>query len=164
MLVFHRLPVSGISAAALALVSTMTVLSAPAVGQTIENPKFRAGLWRFDRTMEYPDHRVVVRREETTRCVDPTKAMRGIFSSPDIGNCRSSQPEQVENRYTFANRCDYLGPVRTQITVHGDDAYTELHQLRSGDFPKVDKVVAERIGDCDVPGLEVSSRDKAKRD
>jgi hypothetical protein len=85
-----------------------------------------------------------------TRCVDPTNAMKDIFASPNVGSCRSTKPERVRNRYTFANRCDYLGPVRTDITVHSEEAYTELNVLKVGNFPKVDKVVAQRIGDCNV--------------
>lgn len=112
-------------------------------------PTFRKGLWRFDRTLEYPNHRVVVRQEELTRCVDPTHAMKGTFSSPDIGSCRSTKPERSENRYTFESRCDFMGPVRTDIIVHSDEAYTETNGLlNAGNFPKVDKVIAQRIGDC----------------
>jgi hypothetical protein len=128
------------------------ITSAAALGDTVEGPTFRAGLWRFDRTLEYPDHRVIVRQEGSTRCVDPTHAMKGTFSSPNIGTCRSERPERVDNRYTIANRCDYLGPVRTDITVHSDEAYTELNWIKTGNFPQVDRVLARRIGDCDATG------------
>jgi hypothetical protein len=145
------------------LLSFGAFTSNPARSETFEGPGFRHGLWRFDRTLEYPDHRLVARREEVTRCVDPTKGMKGTFASPNVGSCRSSQPEQKGNRYTFHNRCDYLGPVRTEITVHSEDSYTEINSFRdSNDFPKVDKVVAERIGDCNgAEPREVSSRAKS---
>lgn len=84
-----------------------------------------------------------------TRCVDPTNAMRGIFASPDVGTCRSAKAERVRNGYTFANRCDYLGPVRTEITVDSEEGYTELNIPKAGNYRLVDKVVARRIGDCD---------------
>lgn len=121
----------------------------PASAETFDGPTFRKGLWLFARKIEYPDHRVVVSEEEILRCVDPTRAMKGIFSSPNVGNCRSTKAERIDNRYTFANRCDYNGPVRTDITVHSDEAYTELNFPKSGHFPKVDRVLAQRIGDCD---------------
>jgi hypothetical protein len=137
--------------------------SNPARGDTVEGPGFRHGLWRFDRTLEYPDHRLVARREEVTRCVDPTKGMKGTFASPNVGKCKSAAPQQAGNRYTFHNRCDYLGPVHTEITVHSEDSYTEINSFRdSNDFPKIDKVVAERIGDCNAAEpREVSSRAKS---
>jgi hypothetical protein len=124
--------------------------SLPAAAEAIDVPVFRKGLWRFDRTLEYPDHRLVVRREEATRCVDPSYAMQGVFASPGIGDCRSSTPERADNRYTFANRCDYTGPVRTDITVHSEDAYTELNWAKTGNFPRIDRVLAQRIGECDA--------------
>ena len=126
--------------------------SSHAQAEPFDGPRFRKGLWRFERTLEFPLHRYVVRQEEVTRCVDPTNAMKGTFASPDIGNCRSTKPERARNRYTFANRCDLLGPVRTDITVHSEEAYTELNIFNFGNFPKVDKVVAQRIGDCGAEG------------
>ena len=131
----------------------------PAAAETFDVPSFRKGLWLFARKIEYPDHRVVVREEEIIRCVDPTRAMQGIFSSPNLGNCQSTNAERIDNRYTFANRCDYSGPVRTDITVHSDESYTELNFLKAGHFPKVDSVSAQRIGDCDDPQATRSDSD-----
>jgi hypothetical protein len=87
----------------------------------------------------------------------------GTFNSPNIGGCRSDRPERVGNRYTMANRCDYLGPVRTDITVHSEDAYTENNWLKTGNFPQVDRVLARRIGDCDATSAygEQDTRDPA---
>jgi hypothetical protein len=142
-----RLPIAcGVVVSLLAVASAASYARA----EPFEGPSFRKGLWRFERTVEFPLHRYVVRPEEMTRCVDPTNAMKDIFASPNVGSCRSTKPERVRNRYTFANRCDYLGPVRTDITVHSEEAYTELNVLKVGNFPKVDKVVAQRIGDCNV--------------
>ena len=135
---------------AIAIVMVGAIFAPLARAESFDGPTFRKGLWRFDRTVEYPNHRVVVRQEEITRCVDPTHAMKGTFSSPDVGNCRSTRPERVDNRYTFENRCDYLGPVRTAITVHSEEGYTELNIPNFGNFPQVDRVVAQRIGDCDI--------------
>ena len=61
-----------------------------------------------------------------TRCVDPTRAMKVIFSSASIGSCHSSRPENVSNKYIFSNRCDYMGLVSTVITAQSDEAYTEV--------------------------------------
>jgi hypothetical protein len=74
--------------------------------------------------------------------------MRATFASPSVGNCVSANPEKSDNQYTFSNRCDYMGPVSTVITVHSDEAYTEVNELSVGNHPKVESVIAKRIGDC----------------
>jgi hypothetical protein len=86
--------------------------------------------------------------QEMTRCVDPTEAMKATFSTGSIGSCTSTKPEKADNRYTFANRCDYLGPAKTTITVVSDAAYSEQNEFQAGDYSRVDLVVAKRIGDC----------------
>lgn len=42
-----------------------------------------------------------------------------------------------------------MGPVSTVITVHSDEAYTEKNEVNEGQMPRVELVVAHRIGDCD---------------
>jgi hypothetical protein len=118
-----------------------------------EAPSFRKGLWRFIRTLDVVrnanknvKYRLVDR--EVTRCVDPTHAMKTTFSSAPVGSCVSDKPEKVGNKYTFGHRCDYMGAVSTVITVHSDESYTELNEVRTGDNPKTDLVTAKRIGDC----------------
>ena len=136
--------------AAAILLSTTTLTEA----DVIESPQFRKGLWNFQRTLErireapHPNQLLV--QEEVTRCVDPSLAMKAIFASPSIGNCSTSRPEMSNNRYVFSNRCDFMGPVRTEITVQSDEAYSELNVLTVGNFPRKDLVVARRIGDCDT--------------
>ena len=141
-----RFLVRGSSLLVAIAVATAAASSSIAQAETssFDGPSFRKGLWRFARTLEYQDH---VQQRNVTRCVDPTNAMRGTFASPDIGNCRSAKAERVANRYTFANRCDYMGPVQTQITVHSEEAYTELN-IPKAVYQPIDKVVARRIGDC----------------
>lgn len=131
-----------------------------------EAPSFRKGLWRFIRTLDIVrnanrnvKYRLVNR--EMTRCVDPTHAMKATFSSPPVGSCVSDKPEKVGNRYTFGHRCDYLGAVSTVITVNGDDSYTELNEVSTGDSPKTDTVVATRIGDCGDEKSEDPARSAA---
>ena len=132
---------------AIALAMAATASSSLARAEQFEGPHFRKGLWRFDRTMGTEGD---PRRQQITRCVDPTNAMKGIFAPLDVGSCRSSKAERTQSGYAFANRCDYLGPVRTTITVHSEDAYTELNVTTTGALRQVDKVIAQRIGDCDA--------------
>jgi hypothetical protein len=114
-------------------------------------PSFSKGMWHFVRTLEIvvsARNRQRLFKREMTRCVDPTQAMKVTFSSAPVGNCVAAKPERTDNTYIFSNRCDYMGPVRTVITVKGDEAYTEINELTVGDLPKMDLVVARRIGDC----------------
>jgi hypothetical protein len=132
----------------------LTSTTAPVMADIIEAPQFRKGLWSFERTLERlreaPQPNQILVQETMTRCVDPSLAMKAIFASPSIGNCSSSRPELINNRYVFSKRCDFMGPVRTEITVESDGAYTELNVLTVGNFPRQDTVVAKRIGDCDT--------------
>jgi len=126
-------------------------LSSQAKADVLDGPSFRRGLWHFVRTLDVlPSskirHRVLAR--EMTRCVDPTHAMKVTFSPLAVGNCVSARPERSDNRYTFANRCDYMGPVTTIITVHSDESYTEVNELKVGGLPRRELVVAHRVGDC----------------
>src|SRR5262245_34042340 len=115
-------------------------LSGPAVlssshalaDEAFGGPTFRKGLWRFVRTLETVNRQNVKQtllEREMTRCVDPTHAMKATFASAPVGNCQSSRPQKINNKYIFANRCDYMGPVSTVITVQSDEAYTELNEL-----------------------------------
>jgi hypothetical protein len=135
-----------------ALVLVAALLSCQAqAGEAFGGPTFRKGLWRFVRPLESikpQDVRHKLLEQEMTRCVDPTQAMKAIFSSASVGSCHSSRPEKVSNKYIFSNRCDYMGPVSTVITVQSDEAYTEVNELTVGQVLRKDLVTAKRIGDC----------------
>ncbi|MGY4478347.1 DUF3617 domain-containing protein [Bradyrhizobium sp. USDA 3364] len=136
--------------------------------QTFSGPSFRKGLWRFVRTLDVArsanknfKYRVV--NAETTRCVDPTHAMKATFSPEPVGSCVSDKPEKVGNQYTFGHRCDYMGTVSTVISVRSDEAYTELNEVSTGEHPRSDMIVATRIGDCDDGGTANSDKSAAAR-
>lgn len=140
--------------AVVSVASFFVFASESAKAEAIETPQFRKGLWSFERTLErireapHPNQLLV--QEKMTRCVDPSLAMKHIFASPSIGSCSSSRPELINNRYVFSKRCDFMGPVRTEITVESDESYIELNVLTVGNFPRQDMVIAKRIGDCDT--------------
>jgi hypothetical protein len=126
-------------------------LSSQARAEEFEGPSFRKGIWHFVRTLDLVAHQKNKHRlleREMTRCVDPTVAMKATFASPPVANCVSAKPEKSGNKYTFSNRCDYMGPVSTVITVHSDESYTEVNELTVGKFPRTELVVAHRVGDC----------------
>src|SRR5712671_6828712 len=126
-------------------------LSSQAKAEGFVGPSFRKGLWHFVRKLELVGHRKTrqtLLEREMTRCVDPTVAMKATFASPSVGNCVSAKPEKSDNKYTFSNRCDYMGPVSTVITVHSDESYEEVNELTVGKHPRTESVVAKRVGDC----------------
>jgi hypothetical protein len=128
-------------------------VSSQAKADEFVGPSFRKGLWHFVRKLELVEHRKTrhtLLEREMTRCVDPTVAMKATFSSPSVGNCISAKPEKSYNKYTFSNRCDYMGPVSTVITVNSDESYTELNELTVGGAPRTELIVAKRVGDCEA--------------
>ena len=137
---------------AIALFAAGPLTSQAKADDGFEGPSFRKGMWHFVRTLDLIVHRKTKHRlqeREMTRCVDPTVAMKATFSSPSVGNCVSAKPEKSDNKYTFSNRCDYMGPVSTVITVNSDESYTEVNELTVGTLPRTELVVAKRIGECE---------------
>jgi hypothetical protein len=135
-------------------------LSSPASAEPFDSPSFRKGLWHFVRTLDVMTSsktRQRVEAREMTRCVDPTHAMKVTFSPLAVGNCVSARPEKTANKYVFSNRCDYMGPVNTVITVHNEESYSELNHLKVG-LPRTELVVARRIGDCQDEPAENAGR------
>jgi hypothetical protein len=136
---------------AIALFAVGALSSQARAEDGFNGPSFRKGLWHFVRTLDVIAHRKNKHRvleREATRCVDPTVAMKATFASPSVGNCVSARPEKSDNKYTFSNRCDYMGPVSTVITVHSDESYEEVNELTVGTLPRSELVVAHRVGDC----------------
>lgn len=125
-----------------------------AFGDEFDGPSFRSGMWSFERTLENRGplqalpRATFVTRQEVERCVDPTEAMKETFRASSVGSCHSAVPERRGNRYIFSLRCDAMGPVRTEIAVESDAAYTETNELTVGKFARKETVVARRIGDC----------------
>src|SRR6266849_380610 len=94
------------------VLSTASSLPFSVKADPFEGPTFRKGMWRFERTLELvlyaPTIRFLLLKQETKRCVDPTKSMKGTFASPNVGNCRSLKPKKINNKYVFSSRCDYM--------------------------------------------------------
>src|SRR5689334_1928467 len=114
----------GLSVLIALIVSAPLLSSHASAEEGFGGPTFRKGLWKFVRTLEIVTQSSGGQKlleREMTRCVDPTHAMKATFSSAPVGNCHSSKPQKVNNRYTFSNRCDYMGPVSTVITVHSEE-------------------------------------------
>jgi hypothetical protein len=125
--------------------------------EEFEGPSFQQGMWAFERTLENvgPSSRLpnatFASKQEMLRCVDPTEAMKETFRSSNIGDCHSARPEKIDNRYVFSLRCDFTGPVRTEIEVGSDSGYTETNETAAGKYVKREIVIAHRVGDCGAP-------------
>jgi hypothetical protein len=143
------------------------ILSVLPMGQqplAYDGPTFSKGMWLFQRSTEYvtkhwvlPNARRVKVEQPVVRCVNPTEAMIETFRPASIGACQSTLPVRQKNTFVFAKRCDYLGPVKTVITIESDTAYRETNELLTGS-PKRDIVVARRLGDCGItPDLNSAS-------
>ena len=133
------------------MISVPLFYSQVSAEEGFSGPTFRKGMWRFVRTLEIVTHsngRQKLLEREMTRCVDPTQAMKATFAASSVGSCHSAKPEKFNNKWIFSNRCDYMGPVSTVITVQSDEAYTEANELHVGQLPRKDLVIAKRIGDC----------------
>lgn len=131
------------------------MLSTVSVAYADEWPKFRKGVWQFKRTLvdvgsaRKADEERVLFKNEVRRCVDPSESMKETFRPASVGKCQSTRPERIANKYVFAKRCDYMGPVRTTINVLSDSAYTEINEVQVGQFPRTDTVIARRVAECD---------------
>jgi hypothetical protein len=138
-----------------------------AQSEELTKPRFRDGLWQFERTIEYvrrpPNQNLVLSKTTDTRCVDPNVAMIGIFASTNIGSCRSDSPQLFGNTYIFSNRCDFMGPVSTVLTAESEMSYTEVNELASEPLPKRDTVIARRVGDCQSSGGTRTSEASSSR-
>jgi hypothetical protein len=120
-----------------------------------DGPTFAQGLWLFQRSTEFttrhwilPNAKRIKVEPPVTRCVNPTEAMVETFRPASVGACQSTLPSRKNNTFVFAKRCDYLGPVKTVISVESESAYRETNELLAGTSLKTDIVVARRVGDC----------------
>ena len=133
-------------------------LSSPSFVQAqdaVKTPAFRPGLWHFKWHEARPANIPYLAKArkgagaEYTRCVDPTLNMKNIIEGENIGDCRPTKAVETAHGFIVANRCDYKGPVRTEVTIKSDQSYTEVNEQLLTE--RTDTVVAHRLGDCDPP-------------
>jgi len=119
-------------------------------------PKFRPGLWQFDRTLEVngvkTEHQVLnsnlVVKPRETRCVNPGGAFKAASRPLYLGNCRITRSQPSDNEYVTMTYCGPGDPVKSELKVESNTAYTEIHEGKIGASTTKDTVVARRIGDC----------------
>jgi hypothetical protein len=126
-----------------------------------DGPVFRSGLWRFERTLE-TDGRPTDRLQtsgllidrQTTRCTDPTRAMRLEFAPTQFGTCGAKDIRKTSDGYAFEKVCSGARPIKTEIDVRNDSAYTEINQGDIGKISSKEILVAQRVGDCGAARAE----------
>ena len=123
------------------------------------DPTVRAGMWKFERTLE-TDGEATNRLQtsglpiarEMTRCVNPTSELKVQFTSGltpfTAGHCDTKHLEKTDEGYAFQKICGRAEPIKTEINVKNDSAYTEIHEGKIGKLSSKETVVAQRVGDC----------------
>ena len=122
-----------------------------------DGPTFRSGLWKFERTLETdskPTNRLQTSGlsidRQMTRCVDPTRALKAEFM-PRVGACNTKDLQKTDNGYVFQKVCGGASPIKTEINVKSDSAYTEMKEGNIGKISTKEIIVAQRVGDCHRP-------------
>ena len=118
-----------------------------------DGPTFRSGLWKFERTVEtdgkttdrYENNDLPIKRE-MTRCVNPTPAVKAEFTTFEA--CRPKDLQKTDDHYVLQRICGGDSPIKTEIDVKSDSAYTEINEGNIGKTSTRETVVAQRIGDC----------------
>jgi hypothetical protein len=144
----RRLRVPAIAAVVVLFATTPACLA-------YDGPTFRSGLWKFERTLETNGEATnrlqtsgLPIAREITRCVNPTSAMKAQFTTELYGACKAQDFRKTDGGYVFQKFCGSGAPIKTQIDVKSDSAYTEINQGNIGKISSKETIVAQRIGDC----------------
>jgi hypothetical protein len=137
----------------LAIATAIAVVAGTPACLAYDGPTFRSGLWKFERSLE-TDGKTTNRlqdnglpiREEVTRCVNPTPAVKAEFTPFEA--CKPRDVAKTDSRYVIERACGGYSPIRTEIDVKSDSAYTEINEGNIGKISTRETVVAQRIGDC----------------
>jgi hypothetical protein len=142
----------------LAIAAACALLATGSASFAYDGPTFRSGLWKFERTLETdgkPNDRLQTSGlpidRQMTRCVNPTLELKAEFTPRKAGGCSTKNLRKTDDGYVFQKICGDAAPIKTEINVKGDSAYTEIHQGNIGKIPTKETVVAHRVGDCDPP-------------
>jgi hypothetical protein len=138
---------AGLAIAAIALVAAMPACRAD------DAPTFRSGLWKFERTLE-TDGKTTNQllanglsiNQEIIRCMNPTFSVKAEFTSFEA--CKPRDLQKTDGSYALQRVCGGNSPIKTQIDVKSDSAYTEINEGNIGKMSTKETVVARRVGDC----------------
>jgi hypothetical protein len=135
------------------------LLAAKSVSFADDGPVLRSGLWKFERTLETngePTNRLQTSGlpidRDTTRCVDPTHALKLELAPLQFGVCSVKDLRKTDGGYVFEKICSGATPIKTELNVESDSAYTEVNEGTIGKISTKETLVAHRVGDCHPPG------------
>lgn len=149
------------SAGKLALILCRTVVASGAVCTLFaagsasfadDRPAVRAGLWKFERTLE-TDGRATDRvltsgllyARQVTRCVNPARAIQAETAQ---GLCQVRDLRKQDHIYYFLKVCGGDAPVKTTINIKSEGEYTEINEGRIGRIASKETIEAHRVADC----------------
>ncbi len=141
--------------AILAVAVACALFAPPSASFADDGPALRGGLWKFERTLETdgkPTDRLqtsgLLFARQMTRCVNPTRALRLELPPQQFGLCSTRDLRKTDDSYVFEKTCAGVTPIKTEINVRSDSAYTEVNQGKIGKMSSKETIEAHRIGEC----------------
>src|SRR6202051_2864703 len=142
----------------LAIAAACALFAAGSESFAHDGPTFRTGLWKFERTLE-TNGKPTDRRQpsgllidrQTTRCANPTNALKAEFTPLEVGVCNTRDLRKTDNGYVFQKVCGRAAPIKTEINIKSDSAYTVINEGNMGKIAAKETVAAQRVGDCHPP-------------
>src|SRR5258707_11666474 len=142
----------------LAIAAACALLATTSASFAFDGPTLRSGLWKFERTLEtdgkpndpLQTSGLPIDRQMTPRG-NPTLELEAEFAPLKVGGCSTKDLRKTDDGYVFQKVCGGAAPIKTEINVKGDSAYTEIHQGSIGRIPTKETVAAQRVGDCRPP-------------
>ena len=99
---------------------------------------------------KYPANGAADPECRANRCPNKTE-LKAEFTPLKVGGCSTKDLRKTDDGYVFQKVCGGAAPIKTEINVKGDSAYTEIHQGSIGRIPTKETVAAQRVGDCRPP-------------
>ncbi|WP_027550180.1 DUF3617 family protein [Bradyrhizobium sp. Cp5.3] len=142
--------------AVLATGAVCALLAAKSPSSADDRPAVRAGLWKFERTLE-TDGKATDRvltsgllyARQITRCVNPTRALQAETALP---LCKIRDLRKRDDNYEFQKVCGGGAPVKTTIDIKSDSDYTMINEGRIGAIASREIIEARRLADCNPKG------------
>ena len=140
-------------------VVAFALLAAKSESLAYDGPVLRGGLWKFERTLETNGKQTdrlqtsgLPIDRDTTGCVDPTHALKLELAPLQFGVCSVRDLRKTDGGYVFEKICSGATPIKTELNVESDSAYTEVNEGTIGKISTKETLVARRVGDCHPPG------------
>ena len=114
-------------------------------------PVFRPGLWEFKRSVDGGDGKPATLTNQ--KCTSPTDDMNEKTESLAQAGCQPSPVNKNGNMYSFSLKCTIQGVAiesKSLITMINDAAYEVDVESKQGNSTTREKLIARRIGNCEI--------------